>query len=152
MQLMPVYMIRTVPLLRLSNAHYAQARPTSYALYQSSKLIFLLCQLNRYCMGILFFIPLTLIAFYESTFDRRKHVWMENWFRGDDEASQDCPENRNPEVNDPNCEGLKISNVPFDELIKAFPKIDQVALLFVFNSSASLIKKIFTYSRVKKVF
>ena len=104
-------------------------------------------------MGILFFIPLTLIAFYESTFDRRKHVWMENWFRGDDEASQDCPENRNPEVNDPNCEGLKISNVPFDELIKAFPKIDQVALLFVFNSSASLINFIFfTYSRVKKVF
>lgn len=84
-------------------------------------------------MGILFFIPLTLIAFYESTFDKRKHAWMENWFRGDDEATQDCPENRDPEVNDPNCEGLKISKVPFEELIKAFPKMGQVcASLFSF--------------------
>jgi hypothetical protein len=86
-------------------------------------------------MGILFFIPLTLIAFNESTFvDKRKYIWMENWFRGEDEAPQDCPENRNPEVNDPNCEGLGISKVPFEELIKAFPKIDQVSLLFIFNT------------------
>ena len=82
-------------------------------------------------MGILFFIPLTLIAFYEST-DKRKHVWMENWFRGEDEASQDCPENRNPEVDDPSCEGLKISKVPFEELIKAFPRIGQVSTSLYF--------------------
>lgn len=83
-------------------------------------------------MGTLFFIPLTLIAFYESTFNKRKYVWMENWFRGDDEAAEDCPENRDPEVNDPNCEGLVISKVPFEELIKAFPKIDQVRPCFSF--------------------
>ena len=82
-------------------------------------------------MGILFFIPLTLIAFYESTFNKRKYVWMEHWFRGDDEAAQDCFENRDPEVNDPNCEGLLISKVPFEELIKGFPKVDQVKLVFV---------------------
>ena len=87
-------------------------------------------------MGILFFIPLTLITFYESTFDKRKYVWMENWFRGDDEAPQDCPENRDPEVDDPNCEGLKISKMPFEELIKAFPKIDQVAFLCLFKEFA----------------
>jgi len=85
-------------------------------------------------MGILFFIPLTLIAFYEST-SKRKYVWMENWFRGDDEAPQDCPENRDPEVNDPNCEGLVISKVPFEELIKEFPKIDQ-------SSEESILKEI----------
>jgi hypothetical protein len=85
-------------------------------------------------MGILFFIPLTLIAFYESTSDKRKYVWMESWFGGVDEAPQDCPENRNPEVNDPNCEGLVISKVSFEELIKSFPKVDQVALLFLFNT------------------
>ena len=83
-------------------------------------------------MGTLFFIPLTLIAFYESTFNKRKYVWMENWFRGDDEAAEDCPENRDPEVNDPNCEGLVISKVPFEELIKAFPKIDHVRPCFSF--------------------
>ena len=88
-------------------------------------------------MGIFFFIPLTLIAFYESTFDKRKYIWMENWFRGEDEAPQDSPENRDPVVNDPNCEGLEISKVPFEELIKAFPKIDQVSASFfvLFNSS-----------------
>lgn len=85
-------------------------------------------------MGVLFFIPLILIAFYESTSDKRKYVWMENWFRGEDEAPQDCSENRNPTVNDPNCEGLEISKVPFEELIKAFPKTDEVSLLFVFNT------------------
>jgi len=95
-----------VAFLRLSSARYAQ--------------------LNRYCMGILFFIPLTVIALYESTSDKHKYVWMGgDWFRGDDEAPEDCPENRDPEVNDLNCEGLKINKVPFEELIKGFPKVDQ---------------------------
>ena len=81
-------------------------------------------------MGFLFFIPLTVIAFYESTSDRRTYVWMESWFSGDYEAPQDSPENRNPVVNDPDCEGLAISKVPFEELIKAFPKMDQVCASF----------------------
>ena len=81
-------------------------------------------------MGVLFFIPLTVIAFYESTSYQRKYVWMENWFRGDDEAPQDCLENRDPEVNDSNCEGLVICRKPFDELVKEFPKIDQVSGFF----------------------
>ena len=87
-------------------------------------------------MGVLFFIPLTLIALYEST-TKRKYVWMENLFRGDDEAPQDCLENRDPEVNDPNCEGLVISKMPFEELVRAFPKVDQVrvSFIFFFNSS-----------------
>ena len=83
-------------------------------------------------MGTFFFIPLTVIAIYESTINKSKYVWMEHWFRGDDEAAEDCPENRDPEVNDPNCEGLVICKVPFDELVKAFPKIDQVESCFSF--------------------
>lgn len=83
-------------------------------------------------MGFIFFIPLTLIAFRESTLDK-KNAWMENWFRGDDEGSQDRPENRNPQVDDPHCEGLVISKVPFEELIKAFPKTDKVNLFFPFG-------------------
>lgn len=77
-------------------------------------------------MGFLFFIPLAVIAFYESTLDNRKFVWMEHWFRGDDEGSRDLPENRNPVVDDPLCEGLQISKVPFEELINAFPKTEKV--------------------------
>ena len=37
MQLTPVYMIRFIPLLRLSSVRYAQVRSTFYALYQSFK-------------------------------------------------------------------------------------------------------------------
>ena len=85
-------------------------------------------------MGILFFIPLTFISFYESTSEKRKRAWMGDWFRGDDEAAQDdCPENRDPEVDDPNCEGMKISKVPFEELIKSFPKVDQVSARLIIS-------------------
>ncbi|KAF8812231.1 calcium activated cation channel [Phlegmacium glaucopus] len=101
-----------LPFLRLSDKHYAQ--------------------LNRYCMGFFFFIPLTLIAVYESSFDKHKRVWMETWLRGDDEGSEYSPENRNPEVND---EGLQISKVPFEELIKVFPKTDK-------SSETSILEEI----------
>lgn len=91
-------------------------------------------------MAILFFIPLTFIAFYEST-SKRKYIWMENLFSGEDEAPQDCPEHRDPEIDDPNCEGLKINKVPFEELTKAFLKIDQVTL--VFSSSQMIVDNFF---------
>lgn len=91
-----------LPGLRLNDKHYAQ--------------------LNRYIMGTVFFIPLTIIALYESRFDRKKpNGWLNNWFRGDDEGGDDSPRNRNPVVDDPKCEGLQISRVPFEELVKVFP-------------------------------
>ena len=79
-------------------------------------------------MGTIFFIPLTLIALYESRFDRTKeNAWLKNWFHGDDESSDDSPANRNPVVDDPQCEGLQISKVPFEELIKVFPNTQMVS-------------------------
>lgn len=53
---------------------------------------------------------------------------MENWFRGNDEGSEDTPENRDPSVDDPRCHGLEISKVPFEELIKVFPNTAQVCV------------------------
>ncbi|KAF8165552.1 calcium activated cation channel [Crassisporium funariophilum] len=103
------------PHARLSDKHYAV--------------------LNRYVMGFIFFIPLTCIALYESTFDRNKHSWMDTWFRGNDEGEEDSPANRDPEVDDPNCEGMEISKVPFSELIKVFPNTAQ-------SSEASILKEI----------
>ena len=82
-------------------------------------------------MCIFFFIPLTLIAFYESTSDNRKYVWMGDWFRGDDEARQECPKNRDPKVNDPNCEGMKISKVPLRSCWN-FPRSIRLALTLYF--------------------
>ncbi|KAF4620040.1 hypothetical protein D9613_005266 [Agrocybe pediades] len=103
------------PYMRLSAKHYAK--------------------LNRYVMGFLFIVPLTMIALYESAYDSQKHTWMENWFRGDDEGSEDTPANRNPKVEDPSCPGMEISKVPFEELIKVFPNTAQ-------SSEATIMKEI----------
>ena len=84
-------------------------------------------------MGFLFFIPLATIAVYESTFDSRKHRWMNNWFRGDDEGAADFPEVRNPKVDDDAVPGQEISRVPFEELIKVFPQTTQVRVLIWCN-------------------
>ncbi|CAA7260062.1 unnamed protein product [Cyclocybe aegerita] len=92
-------------------------------------------KLNRYVMDTIFFIPLVFIAFFESTFDRRKHTWMNNWFRGNDEGDEDSPANRNPIVDDPNCQGLEITKVSFEELIKVFPNTSQ-------STEATIIKEI----------
>ena len=100
-------------------------------------------------MGIIFFIPLALIAFFESTFDKQGHAWIETWFRGEYEGSEDRPENRNPQVNDPNREGLEISKVPFEELIKVFPNTGQVGFPFVLSSQMVINK--FICSRVKRL-
>jgi len=89
------------PVVKLSPKHYAT--------------------LNCWVMSIIFCIPLVLIASFESFFDRRKHAWMKNWFRGNDEGAEDTPEYRDPAVDDPHCVGMQISKVPFSELIKVFP-------------------------------
>ncbi|KAJ7686075.1 calcium activated cation channel [Mycena rosella] len=88
-------------------------------------------KLNRFVMLLIFFVPLTMIAFYESVMDTNKHVWMKRWLRGDDEGEDDQPEYRDPEVDDER----KISRVPFDELIKAFPNTNQ-------SSEALMLKEI----------
>jgi hypothetical protein len=87
--------------------------------------------LNRWVMSIIFCIPLVFIASFESIFDRRKHTWMENWFRGNDEGVEDTPEYRDPAVDDPQCAGMQISKVPFSELIKVFPNTSVVCFVFV---------------------
>jgi hypothetical protein len=78
-------------------------------------------------MSFIFFIPLTVIALYESTTSTfSRNQWRESWFRGDDEAGQDTPENRNPDVDDPNCEGMEICKVKFEELVAVFPNTAEV--------------------------
>ncbi|KAJ7094508.1 hypothetical protein B0H15DRAFT_946921 [Mycena belliarum] len=92
-------------------------------------------RLNRVAMMFVFFIPLSMIAFYESVFDSNKHVWMKRWLRGDDEGDEDKPEHRDPEVDDRECEGRVISRVKFDQIIKAFPNTNE-------SSEALMLKEI----------
>jgi len=97
-------------------------------------------QLNRVVMLFIFFIPLTLIALYESARETGKHRWMKRWLSGNDEGEEDLPENRDPEVEEgegsvSGGEGRIISKVKFDELIKAFPNTNQ-------SSEALMLKEI----------
>lgn len=89
-----------------------------------------------------------MIAFYESTFDRRKHKWMNAWFRGNDEGEEDRPEYRDPIVDDPACDGLVISKIPFEELIKVFPNTSQVGSRFLYVE----ILKFCFFSQVRLLF
>ncbi|KAF9006592.1 hypothetical protein BDQ17DRAFT_1352015 [Cyathus striatus] len=104
-----------LPCLRLSEKTYAK--------------------LNRYVMCTIFFIPLAVIALYESAIKHPKNEWLESWFTGDNEGTEDRLENRNPVVDDPDCPGLEISKVSFEELIKVFPNTAQ-------SSEASILKEI----------
>ncbi|KAG6878576.1 hypothetical protein C0993_003031 [Termitomyces sp. T159_Od127] len=81
--------------------------------------------LNRYVMGVLFFIPLTVIAFYEAAYEQQEHTWLKNWFRGSDEGAADYMVERDPEIDDVECGGMKISKVPFEELVKMFPNTEK---------------------------
>jgi hypothetical protein len=97
-------------------------------------------QLNRVVMGIVFFIPLSIIAVYESVFKPGCKTWISRWLRGIDEGDPDVPENRDPVMDSDNVaegEGLVISRVKFSELVSVFPNVQQVSysLLFGFRSA-----------------
>lgn len=73
----------------------------------------------------LFFIPLCWIALFESSYHRR----VEPWLRGDDEAPDDHESARNPNIADHEENGMKISKVPFDDIVKAFPDSSVVSFI-----------------------
>jgi hypothetical protein len=81
-------------------------------------------------MVTIFFVPLAIIAFYEASF-HTENAWMKNWLQGIDDVEQDSPQIRDPHVADDECDGLKISKVPYEELIKVFPDTQQVSSLSI---------------------
>ncbi|EKM79852.1 hypothetical protein AGABI1DRAFT_57071 [Agaricus bisporus var. burnettii JB137-S8] len=100
-------------------------------------------KLNRFVMSFIFFIPLTIIALYESTSSSfSKNRWTENWFRGDDEAAEDTPESRNPIVDDPSCPGMEISKETFEKLVTVFPNTTQSSELTILREIDELKKKL----------
>ncbi|TEB35722.1 calcium activated cation channel [Coprinellus micaceus] len=124
-----------IPGLRLNEKRYAQvcleiSQPWKVPTYAAT-------ELNRIVMSTIFCIPLAAIALFESLrWNRQKpNSWMNHWFRGDDEGGDDSPANRNPTVDDPNCQGLQISKVPFEELITVFPNTQM-------SSEATIVKEL----------
>lgn len=86
-------------------------------------------QLNRALMLTVFFIPLTLIAFYEARLDPSKNRWIRSWLSESDQGFYDTPEYRDPEPSPEDAaQGMRISVVPFEELVKVFPDAAHVSL------------------------
>lgn len=92
--------------------------------------------LNRFAMAVVFFIPLTIIAFYESVrTDTNKQKWVKRWLSANDQGEQDDPAYRDPQMDeDESASGRVISKVPFEEIVKGFPNTNQ-------SSEALLLKE-----------
>jgi len=71
-------------------------------------------------MRTLFFVPLIIIALYETYLDPRANKFTKAWFEASEEGYEDDPEYQNPTMPQNEQEG-EISKVPFAKLIKAFP-------------------------------
>jgi len=77
-------------------------------------------KLNRILLAILFFIPMTVVALYESS--SSKHRWLSDLINGAPLDEDDSPAACDPEVDGEDARnGLVISKVPFSELVKVFP-------------------------------
>ncbi|PBK69758.1 hypothetical protein ARMSODRAFT_935567 [Armillaria solidipes] len=107
-----------IPGARLSNKNYAK--------------------LNRAVMRVVFILPLTVIALYEST--RGRH-WVTDWLRSDNEGDENYSQSRDPEA-DAEEDGRKISKVSFEELIKAFPNTAQSSEELLLNEINGLKKQL----------
>lgn len=76
-------------------------------------------------MTVLFFVPLSAIAFLEASWMQRS--WVVQWLNGEDEIDLENPAIIDPVVEGPEAEhGLQISKVPFNELVRKFPNTTQV--------------------------
>lgn len=107
-----------IPGARLSNKSYAK--------------------LNRAVMRVVFILPLTVIALYEST--RGRH-WVTDWLRSDNEGDENYSQSRDPEA-DAEEDGRKISKVCFEDLIKAFPNTAQSSEELLLNEINGLKKQL----------
>jgi hypothetical protein len=81
-------------------------------------------------MMVIFFIPLVMIAIYETELDPSKNHWMNDWLSHPDQGLEEIPEHRDPEVDgEDRAKGIKISVIPFEELVKVFPDTTHVSVV-----------------------
>ncbi|KAF8507846.1 calcium activated cation channel [Hysterangium stoloniferum] len=92
-------------------------------------------KLNRYVMIVIFFLPLCVLAFFESL--DKKSGYLRNWF-GDSGLDELTAETLNPTMDDE--DGLEISKVRFKDLIKDFPNTS-------LSSDETLLQEIRTLQR-----
>jgi len=91
-------------------------------------------KLNRIVMTTLFFVPMAVIALYETT--SSKNRWLDDFINGTALDDDDSPDARDPDVDEEDARNdIVISRVPFSELVKAFPNIHE-------SSEANIVKEI----------
>ena len=77
-------------------------------------------------MTVLFFIPMMVIALYEST--QWKKNWLDDFIDVTPSDADDSPTARDPDVDGEDARnGITISTVPFSELVKVFPNTHEVS-------------------------
>jgi hypothetical protein len=82
-------------------------------------------QYNRVVMTVTFFPILVIIALYEVTIRRK----FEDWFWKEYEEDTGSPDVRDPVVTGEDMHsGMRISRVPFEDIVKAFPNTTQVRI------------------------
>ncbi|KAH7930691.1 hypothetical protein BV22DRAFT_1139072 [Leucogyrophana mollusca] len=103
-------------------------------------------KLNRYVMTIVFFVPLSVIAVFETSSTKRS--WVSNWLQSADAGEQDSPMNRDPVVDGTDGdEGLQISKVAFEELVKRFPNTEESSEATILREIGDIQKRLDTLSR-----
>lgn len=88
-------------------------------------------RLNLTMMGTLLFIPLTVIAFFESTLNTTAHQRLRQYFSDDVLEDEDDPELQDPEE----AEEGTICKEKFADLVKVFPKC--VAILRTYSGQTT---------------
>ncbi|WWC97015.1 hypothetical protein V866_003892 [Kwoniella sp. B9012] len=96
--------------------------------------------LNRYVMSTLFFIPLTVIALFESQVSHSRSQRLRAYFSGPPPDDEDDPKINDPTVED-DSQG-EISKVKFDELVKSFPNTAMTEGALVQREISSLKKQL----------
>lgn len=73
-------------------------------------------------MRILFFFPLMMIAVYESSRRETPRRFWHQWIRAmEGEDAEETSEFEDPQVEENQDDGLRISKVPFEDLVKRLP-------------------------------
>lgn len=103
-------------------------------------------------MTVLFFVPLVAISIFEAELDPSKNKWVKDWLANPDQGMDDSPEARDPEVDGADADRLKISKVPFEELIKVFPDTTHVRFLSSICAMVGLCSsRLFVVERVPDI-
>ena len=70
-------------------------------------------------MTIIFFVPLTCIAIWESLLENGKNHFVKDWFAPDNDDEFELQDAKDPEVEEES--GARITKVPFNDLVSIFP-------------------------------